>query len=149
MSMDIVVGVDESDGAADALRWAVREADARGGTLTAVLAWGWMDPHPREGDPAFDPEFDEAAALGRTERIVADALGGEVPEGIRLKAISALAGPGLVLAAADADLLVVGARGLGGFKGLLVGSVSQHCLHHAPCPVVLVKPQDDVPSTVE
>jgi nucleotide-binding universal stress UspA family protein len=79
--------------------------------------------------------------LGTLERIVARTLGDEVP-GIRLRAVNSLAGSGLVEAAADADLLVVGARGLGGFKGLLVGSVSQYCLYHAPCPVVVVKPTD-------
>jgi nucleotide-binding universal stress UspA family protein len=149
MSMDIVVGVDESEGAADALRWAVREAEARDATVTAVLVWGWLDQHPQDPTEPFDPHFDEAAALTRVESIVDRALDGAVPAGLRLQEVNELAGPGLVQAAADADLLVVGARGMGGFKGLLVGSVSQHCLHHAPCPVVLVKHQDDPSTTVE
>jgi nucleotide-binding universal stress UspA family protein len=141
MTMHVVVGVDESDGAAEALRWAVREADARGAVLTAVLAWSWLDQHHLYRSESFDPTFDEDDALGTLERIVARTLGDEVP-GIRLQVVNALAGSGLVEAAADADLLVVGARGLGGFKGLLVGSTSQYCLHHAPCPVVVVKPAD-------
>jgi nucleotide-binding universal stress UspA family protein len=142
MTMHIVVGVDESEGAAEALRWAVREADARGAVLTAVLVWGWLDQHRLDRSEPFDPAFDEDDALGTLERVVARTLGDDVPPGIRLRAVNALAGSGLVEAAADADLLVVGARGLGGFKGLLVGSVSQHCLHHAPCPVAVVKPAD-------
>lgn len=142
MTMAIVVGVDESEGAAEALRWAVREADARGAVLTAVLVWGWLDQHHLDRSEPFDPTFDEDDALGTLERVVARTFGGDVPPGIRLRAVNALAGSGLVEAAADADLLVVGARGLGGFKGLLVGSVSQHCLHHAPCPVAVVKPAD-------
>jgi nucleotide-binding universal stress UspA family protein len=149
MSMDIVVGVDGSNGAADALRWAVREAGARDATLTAVLVWGWLDQHPLDEDEPFDPHFDEATALGRLEQIVDRALEHEVPDGLRLRAVNELAGPGLVQAAAEADLLVVGARGMGGFKGLLVGSVSQHCLHHAPCPVVLVRNLDEPLPPVE
>ena len=140
--MQVVVGVDESDGAAEALKWAIREADARGGVLTAVLAWSWLDQHHIYRSEPFDPAFDEDDALGTLEQIVARTLGDDVPSGIRLRAVNALAGRGLVEAAAEADLLVVGARGLGGFKGLLVGSVSQYCLHHAPCPVAVVKPAD-------
>ena len=102
--------------------------------LTAVLVWSWLDQHHIHRLEPFDPAFDEDDALGTLERIVARTLGGEVSPGIRLQAVNSLAGSGLVEAAADADLLVVGARGLGGFKGLLVGSVSQYCLHHAPCP---------------
>jgi nucleotide-binding universal stress UspA family protein len=137
----VVVGVDESAGAAEALKWAVREADARGAVLTAVLVWSWLDQHHVYQSEHFDPAFDEDDAFGTLERIVARTLGDEVP-GIQLRTVRALAGRGLVDAAADADLLVVGARGLGGFKALLVGSVSQYCLHHAPCPVVVVKPAD-------
>ncbi|MET0726861.1 MAG: universal stress protein [Acidimicrobiales bacterium] len=146
--MHIVVGVDESEGAAGALRWAVREADARDAVLTAALVWGWLDQHHLDPGEPFDPKYHEADALAQLERMVAKALLAGVPPGIRLKAISDLAGPGLVRAAADADVLVVGARGLGGFKGLLVGSVSQHCLHHAPCPVAVVKDQDDPPREI-
>ena len=141
--MHIVVGVDESEGAAEALRWAVREADAREAVLSAALVWGWLDQHHVDPDELFDAKYHEADALTQLEQMVAKALPDGVPPGIRLQAISDLAGPGLVAAAADADLLVVGARGLGGFKGLLVGSVSQHCLHHAPCPVAVVRDHDD------
>ncbi len=147
--MHIVVGVDESDGAADALRWAVREADARHAVLTAVLVWSWLDQHNLEPAERFNPDHHEDDALATLERIVANDLPEGVPAGIRLEAVNDLAGPGLVQAAADADLLVVGARGLGGFKGLLVGSVSQHCLHHAPCPVVLVKHAKGAPQALD
>ncbi len=148
MTMHIVVGVDESEGAAEALRWAVREAAARDAVLTAALVWGWLDQHHLDPGEPFDPKYHDADALAQLEQMVAKALLTGVPPDIRLKAISDLAGPGLVRAAADADLLVVGARGLGGFKGLLVGSVSQHCLHHAPCPVAVVRDQDDPPREI-
>ena len=147
MTMHIVVGVDESEGAGHALRWAVLEASAREADLTAVLVWGWLDQHRLDPGAPFDPEYHEADALASLEKMVANHLPDGVPDGIRLRAISDLAGPGLVRAAVDADLLVVGARGLGGFKGLLVGSVSQHCLHHAPCPVAVIR--RDPPTTVE
>ena len=141
MSLDVVVGVDESDGAADALRWAVADAAARGSTLSAVLVWSWLSQHPLDDPKAFDPEFGEADALARLEEILVRALG-EVPEDLRRVTVDDLDRRGLVRAAAetDADLLVVGARGLGGFRGLLLGSVSRYCLHHSPCPVAVVKP---------
>jgi nucleotide-binding universal stress UspA family protein len=148
MTMHIVVGVDESDGAADALRWALREAEVRGADVTAVLVWGWLDQHHLDPSAPFDASYDEAHALEALEEIVTRDLG-DVPDGIRLQAVNQLAGPGLVLAAQSADLLVVGARGMGGFKGLLVGSVSQHCLHHAPCPVAVVKPDGPRNSAIE
>ncbi len=149
MTMNIAVGVDESDGAGEALRWALREADARDAVLTAVLVWGWLDQHHLDPGQPFDPEYHEADALAALEQIVAKHLPEGVPDGIRLRVVSEFAGPGLVQAAADADLLVVGARGMGGFKGLLLGSVSQHCLHHAPCPVALVKYEDTPSTTIE
>ena len=146
MSMDIVVGVDESAGAGDALRWALRESEVRGGTLTAALGWGWLDQHPLEGEP-FDPDFHEPEALHRLEEIVRRHLG-ELPPDLKLTAVDELATEALLEAAADADLLVVGARGMGGFKGLLLGSVSQSCLHHARCPVAVVKHHDEPPPEV-
>ena len=73
MTMHIVVGVDESDGAAEALRWAVREADARDAVLTAVLVWGWLDQHHLDPGEPFDPKYHEADALTALERMVAKA----------------------------------------------------------------------------
>jgi nucleotide-binding universal stress UspA family protein len=146
MSMDIVVGVDESAGAADALRWAVREAEVRGGTVKAVLAWGWFDQHPLDGEP-FDPEFHETQAAARLEAIVRRHLG-EHPPDLDLLAVNEFAVAALLGASAGADLLVVGARGMGGFKGLLLGSVSHSCLRHARCPVAVVKHRDDPPAAV-
>ena len=149
MTMRIVVGVDESDGAGEALRWSLGQAAVRDAELTAVLVWGWLDQHHLDHTEPFDPEYDDAAASEALAAIVAKHLRGGVPDGLRLRTISDLAGPGLVAAAADADLLVVGARGVGGFKGLLLGSVSHHCLHRAPCPVAVVKPLAEPDAGVE
>jgi nucleotide-binding universal stress UspA family protein len=137
----IVVGVDGSPGSAEALRWAVEEVELHGATLTAVMAWGFLDQHPLDGAP-FDPHFNETSALARLRDHLVRTLGPERSEPVEPRAICDLAARGLIEAAADADLLVVGARGLGGFQGLLLGSVSQHCLQHATVPVVVIKAND-------
>jgi nucleotide-binding universal stress UspA family protein len=61
---------------------------------------------------------------------------------IERRVVTGSASDGLVRSAREGDLLVVGSRGLGGFKGLLLGSVSQQVVHHAPCPVVIVPPAE-------
>lgn len=137
----IVVGVDESDGAAQALRWAVREGQLRGWPVTAVLAWGFLDQHQPIG---FEPDYTESDAAATLSRIVADVLGGGA-EAVDTRAVCDLPVRALLEASAGADLLVVGARGLGGFKGLLLGSVSQRCLQHATVPVAVVRGDGDDP----
>lgn len=134
----IVVGVDGSPGSAQALRWAADEADRCGAALTAVTAWGFLEQHPPDGAP-FDPHFDETTALANLRDHLDRALGAERAPSVEARAICDLPARALVEAASDADLLVVGARGLGGFKGLLLGSVSQHCLQHANVPVAVVR----------
>jgi nucleotide-binding universal stress UspA family protein len=138
MTDQIVVGVDESDGAADALRWAAREADARGAGLTAVLAWGLLDQHHGQRGVPFDPHYAEADAQAAVAEIAASVLGDRAT-GVDLRPVSDLPVRALLGAAEDADLVVVGARGLGGFKGLLVGSVSLGVLRGAECPVAVVR----------
>lgn len=134
----IVVGVDGSPGSAEALRWAAEEADLHGAALTAVMVWALLDQHPLDGAP-FDPHFNEASALARLREHLVRTLGPDRSEAVELRPICDLAARGLLEAAADADLLVIGARGLGGFKGRLVGSVSQYCLQHATVPVAIIK----------
>lgn len=135
----IVVGVDESTGAAAALRWAVREADVRGWSVTALLAWGFLDQrHAIVGEP-FDPSYGESGAVVALDSIVAAAVGTVCAATVERKVVCDLAARALLEASSEADLLVVGARGLGGFRELLLGSVSQQCLHHATCPVAVVR----------
>jgi nucleotide-binding universal stress UspA family protein len=142
----IVVGVDGSEHAGAALRWAQREAQLHGDELTALLAWGRFDQLHAGGEESFDPDYgpvDAAAALTAT---VEDAVGPEAATGIHRLAVCDLPARALLDAARDADLLVVGPRGRGAVRELL-GSVSQACLQHAPCPVAIVRTVDTVPLT--
>ena len=134
MSGLVVVGVDGSAGAQGALRWAAEEARIRTARLRVVHAWSYLD-QPSGG---FDPGYGEEDAHRLVDQSI-DRLG-DATDGIDIERVPVcdLPARGLLDAADGADLLVVGARGVGGFGGLLLGSVSQQVAHHAPCPVVIV-----------
>jgi nucleotide-binding universal stress UspA family protein len=136
---EIVVGVDGSDHSAAALRWAAREADLRGHDLVAVLVWDLFNQHHADGTHRFDPEYGEDRADAALAAAVEAALGAQAATTVVRRVVCDLPAPGLLAAADHADLLVVGARGLGGFRGLLLGSVSQQCLHHARAPIAIVR----------
>jgi nucleotide-binding universal stress UspA family protein len=137
-----VVGVDGSEDGRRALRWAVDEARVRGCTLEAVHAWQppFLAGYPL--DP-LAPDTGEVEAAARTvmERALEDA--GVDAAGLARPAERTLRrarpAPALLEAAEGADLVVVGSRGAGGFRGLLVGSVSLQVARHAPCPVVVAR----------
>jgi nucleotide-binding universal stress UspA family protein len=135
----IVVGVDESAGAAHALRWAAREGRLRDLPVTAVMAWGFLDQHHAVPDAPFDSNYSAADARDALDTIVAGILGPEVSARTGRATPNELPAAALLEAAEGADLVVVGARGLGGFRGLLIGSVSQHVLHHADVPVAVIR----------
>lgn len=139
---EIVVGVDESDGAAEALHWAVREAALRGRSLTAVMAWGFLDQHQPTPGGEFDPEYGEQDAAAALATILDRALGEAEAAKVLRRVVCDLPARALLDAAEGSELLVVGARGLGGFKGLLLGSVSQHCLNRATSPIAVVRHAD-------
>lgn len=137
-SQRIVVGIDGSDGGDRALRFAVDEARCRGARVEAVLAWGLLDqPGVPEEEP-FNPRFGETEALAYLTAAVEAAVGAEPGVDIDLLTACDLPVRALLSRAMNADLLVVGARGLGGFRGLLLGSVSQQVVSHSPCPVAVV-----------
>jgi nucleotide-binding universal stress UspA family protein len=140
----IVVGVEESSGAADALRWAVRERQLRDGTLTAVLAWTYLGQHHGGGDDAFQPDYDVADAAQALDELLVKFAPDDAAS-IERRVVCDLPARALLEASAGADLLVVGSRGLGGFRGLLLGSVSQQCAEHSAVPVAVVRARPGAP----
>lgn len=134
----IVVGIDGSACSLDALRWAVAEAKLRAARVRVVHAWSYPSVstyHQAEHALRLPVAAAAKALLERvSEEVSAEAEGVELEPVV----VEAPAAEALIEAAAAASLLVLGSRGLGGFKGLLLGSVSQQCAHHAPCPVVIV-----------
>ena len=138
----VVVGVDESDEAKAALRFALEEASLRGATLRIVHTWT-LPTAPEGFGIAAPPSADYVQDLHTEAEGLVDRLLAELPAGDRppIEQTVVRGSPASVLieASQDADVLVVGSRGRGGFAGLLLGSVSQQCAHHARCPVVIVR----------
>lgn len=138
----IVVGVDGSECSRSALRFALNEARIRQAKLRIVVVWhvplsaygaGWSPPPPHLAEDS------EAAA----KEVLEDALG-TAKEGAGSIEIESVVREGqpadvLVEEAGEAELLVVGSRGRGGFRELMLGSVSQQCAHHARCAVAIVR----------
>ncbi|MQM27083.1 universal stress protein [Glycomyces albidus] len=135
----IVVGVDGSSASIRALEWAVREAALTGAELEAVHAWEVPAQYGTGMMTLPSGEEFEAAAKESLARAVEQAAGTDPGVVIEQNAIAGHAAKVLIDAAQGASLLVVGSRGHGGFVGTLVGSVSQYCVSHAPCPVVVVR----------
>jgi nucleotide-binding universal stress UspA family protein len=130
----IVAGVDGSAGSRRALRRAAEEMNAP----RHLARGGHGLEHARPGDRGrFDPNYGDARARADLQEIVAAELGADTPS-VELQVENDLPARALLHAAEGAWLLVVGSRGLGGFKGLLLGSVSQQVAHHARCPVLIV-----------
>lgn len=137
----IVVGIDGSESSNAALRWAVEEARLRHARVQALHAW-WIHPmFGRSAEPVpAEADWDSRDATELLRTFVTETLGEETDVEITAVAVQGQqASAALVDAAKDADLLVVGSRGAGGFSGLLLGSISQQCAHHAPCPIVIVR----------
>lgn len=141
----IVAGVDGSPSSISALRWAVRQAGLTGAAVDAVIAWHY--PVVAGGGyglalmvTAGGFDFSE-----NEKKVLADAISAAVDpgSGVVVRPLVVQGNPAQVLldASGDADLLVVGSRGHGGFTEALLGSVSQHCVHHAQCPVVVIRGQ--------
>ena len=135
----IVVGIDDSPGGRAALGWALDEAALRHATLEVVHAWtlplseGWNSEWP-----ADEVWFRDEAATVVNELIEECVDEASAVEIIRVPLRCEGPAFGLLERSRSADLLVVGSRGRGGFAGLLLGSVSTQCVHHATCPVVVI-----------
>ena len=139
----IVIGVDGSEGGAAALEFAAEEAALRGTPLRIISAWEVPVVAYGAGEvPTLDPATLEGFRL-RAEQIAKDAAAKakELQPSLEVEALTVTGQPADALLAqgAEADLIVVGRRGLGGFRSLLLGSVSQQVVHHATCPVVVVQ----------
>lgn len=135
----IVVGTDGSPGSVAAIRWAIEEAKLRDAEVELVHAYA--DPplaaYPTIVVPVISPEELESAAREVVDGAL-EAAGGAGD--VTVTTVVEVGGPAGVLVerAADAELIVTGSRGRGGFRGLLLGSVSQQVASHAPCPTVIV-----------
>jgi nucleotide-binding universal stress UspA family protein len=132
----IVVGVDGSEASAEALKWAAGQARLTGGEVHAVISW--LPPTVYDWGPAvadIDWAQDSRTALADT---IKEALDAGDAEKVQQHVVQGHPAQVLADAAADADLLVVGSRGHGGFAGMLLGSVSHHVIAHARCPVVVI-----------
>lgn len=148
MSGPLVVGVDGSETALAAVRWGAREAKLRDAKLELVSVWEIPISDVGFGYGLGGVSKELLKGLEQNaEEILATAV--EVAREaspdleIETRTVEGRAAAVLVGMAQDADLLVVGSRGMGGFRGLLLGSVSQQCVHHAACPVVIVRHPDE------
>lgn len=137
----IVVGVDGSAASHDALRWAVAEAIVRQAELTVVHAWHMpnVGGYPYVG-VGFEPAPFEEAARQAIDAGLAAADTSSLSHPVERVTFIGGGAEGILATAKDADLVVVGTRGRGGFTGLLLGSVCHQVARHAPCPVVVVPP---------
>jgi nucleotide-binding universal stress UspA family protein len=145
----IVVGVDRSAGARAALAFAHTEALLRQATLRIVHAWDFPYIAGALGMAGAMPvsagqleELRSGAELA-IEQMLRETLPGTEDVTVEQRVLEGTPAVVLVEQSRDADLLVVGSRGHGGFAQLLLGSVSQQCAQHAECPVVIVRPQRD------
>jgi nucleotide-binding universal stress UspA family protein len=142
----IVVGVDRSASAKAALRFALEEARLRQARVRVVHAWQFRPPYGRsaavDGIPlVLGANLDgySRAAAAELDAIVAEAAPGAGGFGVEKRVEQGDPATVLIDQSRDADLLVVGSRGHGGFASLLLGSVSQVCAQDAACPVVIVR----------
>jgi len=138
----VVVGVDGSPESVGALRWAAEYAAATGGTVKAVLSWHYpaaAGPAPAGVAPQSISDEVRANMQVALDKAITDVYGTTTPDKVQSEVAYGHPSQVLVEESASADLLVVGNRGHGSFSGMLVGSVSIHCVTNAACPVVVVR----------
>jgi len=134
----IVVGIDGSPSSGATFRWAANQAKLTGSSLEVLTTWqwpqsyGWALPFPSD----FDPRAETANDVNRVVKAGQDA---EPEVVVHTHIVEGHPAPTLVEASHEADLLVVGSKGYGEFAGMLLGSVSEYCVHHARCPVVVIR----------
>ena len=136
----IIAGADGSPPSIDAVRWAAEQARLTGSELRVVTGWEvrptiYIVPTYTEGDY-------EADARRVLDQTVADALGPDPGEHVKKILYEGRPARALAVAADGAKLLVIGSHGRGELPGMHLGSVASYCVHHAPCPVVVVRDRD-------
>ena len=139
----IIVGIDGSAHSARALEWAIKEGALQHAAVT-VITVNSVPASPWSGNPvilAQDPAVLEKMQQAAEEMAVkvASQLGEPQPASVTVRASNGFPSKELIDASRDADLLVVGSRGAGGFARLMIGSTSDQVVHHAHCPVVVVR----------
>jgi nucleotide-binding universal stress UspA family protein len=139
----IIVGVDGSGHSQRALEWALKEAALRHAPVTVLTVHQAVrDNFGLVANYANDPELTEKARLAaqaETDKVLA-ALGESRPGSVTVKAVKGFPVEELINASKDADIVVLGSRGVGGFDRLTMGSVSSQVANHASCPIVIVRP---------
>jgi nucleotide-binding universal stress UspA family protein len=131
----IVVGVDGSPASIDALRWATRQAELTGCRVQAVITWQVPNQF---GNDFYGDQLDWADIAQSTLATALEEAGGGTPFTGDAVVFQGNPARSLVDVSHDAELLVVGSRGHGGFTGLLLGSVSEYVVAHANCPVLVI-----------
>jgi nucleotide-binding universal stress UspA family protein len=134
----IVVGYDASPSSTKAIEWAARQAELTGSNVEVITAWEWPTTYgaPMALPEGFDPASDARKVVEEAGRLVTSEHPGVQ---VRLITTEGHAAPVLVEASKGASLLVVGARGHGEFIGMVLGSVSEHCVTNAHCPVLVLR----------
>ena len=141
----ILVGIDGSAHSQQALEWAAKEAAIRHTSLTVLTVhqavasyWGGVSHY--QGDDELTAKARDAAQA-ETDKVLAG-LAGPRPDSVTVTAVHGFPVEEIINAGKDADMIVLGSRGAGGFARLMMGSVSSQVAHHAHCPVLIVPPED-------
>jgi nucleotide-binding universal stress UspA family protein len=141
----IIVGVDGSGHSQLALEWAMKEAAIRHVPLTVLTVHeairGYYSTVTVYPDDSVRTEQARQAVQAETDKVLAG-LDGPHPESITVKAVHGFPVEELINAGKDADMIVLGSRGAGGFTRLVMGSVAGQVVQHAPCPVLIVPPEN-------
>jgi nucleotide-binding universal stress UspA family protein len=138
----IVVGVDGSEHSQQVLEWAMKEAELKQAPLTVLAVHQVAGSYWTRSPIIYPADLpDQEKSRQAAEEAVSQAagrLGAAAPASVTVQAVSGLPAQVLIDASKDADLIVIGRRGGGGFAGLMMGSVSSQVSHHAACPVVVI-----------
>lgn len=136
----IVIGVDGSPAAKEAVRYALHEASIRGTRVRAVHAWSPSHAVPTTGPGLVAPVDVESYRKAAEEllRDTVDAVAGDRASQVERVLVEAPAGQAIVENSRDAELIVVGRRGLGTVRSIVLGSVSSYVIQHAACPVLVI-----------